>query len=364
MPSQAVQAVKSMDPSVLSWLDAIKPQTAPKHRRYPRLPPITEARRIESLADAPVDGLTFGLQIAQGEAQKKETVLYLAYGSNLSVETFRGARGIKPLSQVNVLVPQLRMTFDLPGVPYSEPCFANSAYRDPHEVTGSAASEETTTQVTQTTDYHKDRWHKGLVGEVYEVTKADFAHIIETEGGGASYQDVLVDCYALTGDPRDEVPANPTGQTFKAHTLFAPQRSLRPDPAYAQPSARYLKLITDGARECALPYEYETYLHEIRPYEMTTAKQRLGQFIFIGIWSPLFLLIFQGGKVFLGADGRYPAWFATFTSAIFAAVWASYDGFFKGLFGDGERTTKEREKGSDDEEALLEKSKHSNYGTR
>jgi hypothetical protein len=39
-------------------------------------------------------------------------MLYLAYGSNLSNETFRGNRGIKPLSQVNVQVPSLRLTLD------------------------------------------------------------------------------------------------------------------------------------------------------------------------------------------------------------------------------------------------------------
>ncbi len=44
------------------------------------------------------------------------------------------------------------------------------------------------------------------------------------------------------------------------------------------------------------------------------------------------------GKLFLRKDGTYPEWFARLTRAFFAACWASYDGFFKGIFGDGERT--------------------------
>ena len=61
----------------------------------------------------------------------EKTVLYLAYGSNLSAETFKGNRGIRPLSAVNVHVPSLNLTFDLAGIPYIEPCFANTQYRTP-----------------------------------------------------------------------------------------------------------------------------------------------------------------------------------------------------------------------------------------
>ena len=32
---------------------------------------------------------------------------------------------------MGVFVPELRLTFDLPGIPYAEPCFAGTQYRDP-----------------------------------------------------------------------------------------------------------------------------------------------------------------------------------------------------------------------------------------
>ncbi|KAK3075715.1 hypothetical protein LTR53_000757 [Teratosphaeriaceae sp. CCFEE 6253] len=295
------------------------------------------------------------------------TVLYLAYGSNLSNETFRGKRGIKPLSQVNVQVPALRMTFDLPGIPYAEPCFANSGTRDAEsDLCGSTSSASVTNEKTpllrrdgKKEGYHKDQWHKGLIGVVYEVTPEDYVHIIATEGGGSAYHDVLVDCHPFaTADPELPVPQDPTLPAFQAHTLFAPAtppgeapkhggRFQRPDPAYAQPSARYLKLITDGATELGLPYEYQDYLHAIRPYTITTAKQRIGQFVFLSIWLPLVMFIFTIGRMFSDEDGRLPPWMAELSGAIFKGVWASYDGFFEPMFGDGERSVTD---GGDDGE--------------
>ncbi|RAR01823.1 adenosine deaminase [Stemphylium lycopersici] len=276
------------------------------------VPQLTQARLDASLADAPLDTQKLVSSQAQDAAplEKAKTVLYLAYGSNLCNETFRGVRGIRPISQINVLVPSLRLTFDLPGIPYKEPCFANTALRTP-----------------DAEDYHKGRWHKGLVGVVYEVTLSDYAHIIATEGGGSAYDDILVDCYVLP--PTDTVPSTPSWKPFKAHTLFAPlvdkdnqlrttDRVVRPDPEYAQPSARYLKLITDGAAECNLPAEYQEYLGDIRTYTITSKKQEIGKAIFLAIWMPFILLIFTLSRKLQDKRGRSPAWLAKLSAMVFA----------------------------------------------
>jgi len=318
------------------------------------LPCPSQQRKSQSLSETPFDPETFADEADNKAFGRPDTVLYLAYGSNLCAETFQGKRGIRPLAQVNVLVPELVMTFDLPGIPYAEPCFANTRFRNnPASVQSNTAySEKRPILKTESSlKYHKDRWKKGLVGVVYEVTKKDYAHIIATEGGGASYQDIVVDCYALSAV--ETVPEKPTATPFKAHTLFSPAipptppgqsppksggRITRPDPSYAQASARYLKLITDGADEHGLPEEYKQYLHDLRPYTITTNRQRLGQFIFLALWAPIVSFIFSVDKLFGGKDGRSPAWLVELTGAIFKAVWASYDGFFFKLFGDGERT--------------------------
>lgn len=327
--------------SIQSWLGSVKPRIGTRRSKLvqaAKQTPRTSAVRLQaSNSDTALDISDLSRRVKDNGDESQETVLYLGYGSNLCAETFRGKRGIKPLSQVNVTVPVLSLTFDLPGIPYSEPCFGNTRYRDVPPA--QARDQEKAESSVQTEDYHKDRWHKGLVGVVYEVTKSDYAHIIATEGGGSGYQDVLVDCYELSGDATVEVPATPTGPTFKAHTLFAPANVARPEHSYAQPSTRYLKLITDGASEHDLPNEYQDFLHNIRTYHLTSNKQQLGLFIFLSLWAPVFLLFFGGGgAMFLRENGTYPPWFATFARSVFTACWASYDGFFRRMFGDGERT--------------------------
>lgn len=293
-----------------------------------------------------------GVQEKLGYNDGQQTVLYLAYGSNLAAKTFLGKRGIRPLSQVNVYVPELRLTFDLPGIPYAEPCFAGTQFRNTTsgdtEDNNPECDSEKAPLVSQQ-DYHKDRWHKPLIGVVYEVTLKDYAHIIATEGGGRGYRDVVVTCYPFPKayDSSDPVPDHPDTTPFKAHTLLSPSRDddrdasnplIRPDPSYAQPSARYLNLITTGAEEHNLPVSYRTYLSTIRPYRITTFRQRVGQVVFLTLWGPLALLLMKLGSCLAGEDGRSPEWLVKVGDTVFAAMWMSYDGVFRGIFGDGERT--------------------------
>lgn len=318
--------------------DTWSTSSASKSTEHAAAPRTTNERLLESLNDRPLELSSLIEDAAHASATSRESVLYLAYGSNLSRATFRGRRKINPISQVNVVVPQLSLTFSLPGLPYKEPCFANTKAREPPTRSEDAS-------LVEGEAYHKDTWHKGLVGAVYEVTRADYARIIATEGGGASYEDVVVNCHALAEDPTMLVPAIPSGTTFKAHTLSAPinrgsqgGRPLRPDPSYAQPSPRYLKLITDGAGELTLPYEYQEFLRSIRPYRVTNPIQGLGKSIFTALWWPLVMCLFAAGRKFADPQGRYPPWLATISTGIFKAMWASYDYFFKICFGDGERT--------------------------
>ncbi|KAF2003514.1 hypothetical protein P154DRAFT_520107 [Amniculicola lignicola CBS 123094] len=352
-PSSADQRAQA---SVCSLRRILCSSRLDKHaptRGFAKLPQTTQGRRDASLNEEAIGIETSGERRIAELEEKGKTVLYLAYGSNLCNETFRGRRGIQPISQVNVIVPELRLTFDLPGIPYSEPCFANSAKRDPDTV----AKHETYTESEgdlREQDYHKDRWHKGMVGCVYEVTPSDYAHIIATEGGGQAYKDIMVTCFPLPND-KDTVPVYPDTGAFKAHTLFAPsttppsqdlrttERFSRPDPSYAQPSARYLKLITDGAAELALPSEYQTYLKNIRPYTVTSRKQALGQSFFAATWLPFITFLFALEAMFQDDKGKSPKWLGVLSGWIFLAMWKSYDVAYKKVFGDGERSEKQGE---------------------
>ncbi|OIW34377.1 hypothetical protein CONLIGDRAFT_2201 [Coniochaeta ligniaria NRRL 30616] len=411
----------------------------PPHNPYPPITsiPRTSAVRLTQLdaypkpfPPSPVPAPTLPATAAP------KSVLYLAYGSNLCAKTFLGTRGIRPLSQINVSAPSLRLVFDLPGLPYAEPCFANAAPRkipklpDPPKLPPDLPRppfDPPTPSSVKNEGEHEQRsmpaggddpvWSKGMVGVVYEVTPEDFAKIVATEGGGASYADILVPC--LPVPPRMGVPEKPDWpglpKMFVAHTLCAPRmpgvpgkpgeggedrdgngngdggdgddgkwkmpgwmrrlvRRLvvpvrRPDQEYAQPSARYLKLIRDGAREHELPDEYQRYLAELKPYTITRLSQRIGLVLLVLLFGLPFLFAGVGGRVFADESGRVPRWLAVYMTVLLNLIWMVYDNVFKPVFGDGERTEetsgagKRRRRGSilrrasavvDEEKRLLE----------
>ncbi|KAI1277069.1 hypothetical protein F5Y07DRAFT_363997 [Xylaria sp. FL0933] len=389
--------------STLTW-----PRRAAPPKSYPPLSsiPKTSSERL-ALASADNDDPSGGDTTAK-------TILYLAYGSNLCAETFLGFRGIRPLSQINVSAPAFDLSFDLPGIPYNEPCFANTRPRKipkpsppqppvpgkpsvpdfpPPSYSSATSKNNTSSQPT---------WSKGLYGVVYEVTPEDYATIIRTEGGGRGYHDVLTPCFELP--PALQVPEKPPfpelPKPFLAHTLYAPSlplpgdgndepknpegkeeeadnsrdgdaRDPRKQPwfrrlllpphrpgngTYAQASARYLKLIRDGAREHALPDDYQAYLAALQPYTITRISQQFGRFLFLFTALPGFLCLLGLSKVLADDLGRVPVWLGLGTNAWMNLLWGVYDVFYKPLFGDGERTMSDDED-QDEEEQVSTRSK-------
>ncbi|KAI1872824.1 uncharacterized protein JN550_003698 [Neoarthrinium moseri] len=353
--------------------------TAEEDPAQPTYPPISSIPRTspERLAQASPDN------DADGSASTK---LYLAYGSNLSAQTFIGVRGIRPISSINVSAPAFDLTFDLAGLPYREPCFANTAprknvpklplpgdpptkppidlppsYSDydgkPRTAGEKEAGPEDPAVSFPALPIRRPTWSKGLYGVVYEVTAADYAKIVQTEGGGASYLDVQTLCVALPPAVHvPEQPPIPELRPFLAHTLYAPRLPVedeppadqwwrrlatpvrRPEADYAQPSPRYLGLLREGAAQHHLPFEYQAYLERLEAYTITTRRQLLGRWVFMLLWALPLLLILGLGKVFADGDGKVPWWLALYSGAVFNLMWISYDGVFKKHFGDGERT--------------------------
>ncbi|CAK7210816.1 hypothetical protein SBRCBS47491_000906 [Sporothrix bragantina] len=360
-------------------------------------------------------------------APAEETVLYLAYGSNMAAATFEGTRKIKPLSAVTVSAPTLRLTFDLPGIPYREPCFANTAFRKPPKSpvpipappgppgpikppsttpTSTPKAEAETEATRREKNTGRPIWDGPLYGVVYEVTRDDYARIIATEGGGASYQDVLVPCFVVA--PRMGVPEKPAlpvpVKPFLAHTLCAPRLPSelnsdpssaaakgaargagddgsdhdgdgddgddgddswfsrhwkaflqwtvmrgRPDPDYAQPSKRYLGLLTTGAAEHELPQAYQDWLASLQSYTITSRRQTIGSILLVVASLPFILIILAVNWLpkKKGSTGRMSPAMAVAMGAFFKGIWWMYDHVFKPIFGDGERT--EEKDGDDDD---------------
>lgn len=320
--------------------------SAPK--KYPSIaciPATSHERLAQAAEDGPVD------------IPKANTYLYLAYGSNLCAETFLGMRKIRPLSQTNVSVPTLELTFDLPGLPYREPCFANVDYR---KVPKDPKLPDPPKLPPFPPPGTSSKWDGGLIGVVYEVTEEDYRTIIRTEGGGASYKEILVPCIPIKANigvpekppipelpkpflartlyaprvPNSDLPDDPRKKKWWYRFLLGPQR----EPGYAQASARYLKLITDGAREHDLPSDYQDYLQSLQPYTITSFRQKIGQFLLILTSGIFFMLMMVVSKKLADDRGKLPPWLAATMTALFSVTWMVYDGFYKPIFGDGERT--------------------------
>jgi hypothetical protein len=293
------------------------------------------------------------------------TVLYLAYGSNLCHQTFQGVRGIRPLSQINVSVPLLRLTLGLPGVPYQEPRFANVAFRklpekppqlpDPPKVPPFKPPPADSAAVDDDAI-----WDDGLIGVVYEVTKEDYRQIFRTEGGGSGYKEIVVPCIPLP--PSASIPEKPPipelPKPFFARTLYAPEipfggpddpskgswwrRMLlnhqRRDPERGQCSARYKKLLTDGAQEHSLPEAYQKWLLSWQPYTITTRRQQIGRVLLLLFAAPTLLPMMAIAKRLADEDGRYPPVMAAMFNFTSNVMWLLHDYVLCPLFGDGERT--------------------------
>ncbi|KAF4126970.1 gliotoxin biosynthesis protein GliK [Geosmithia morbida] len=304
-------------------------------------------------------------------AEAGDTVLYLAYGSNMCAETFLGKRGVRPLSQVNVSAPTLKLSFNLSGIPYEEPCFANVVIRKKLPKLPDGPKFPSPPPFDPPA-YAHGVWDGSLMGVVYEVTREDYAAIIRTEGGGTGYKEIVVPCVPLppdvsVGDP-SPIPELP--RPVLARTLYMPYRLTeggggdddddddddgkptrerpllarifggrqRREPDYAQPSPRYLKLLRDGADEHNLPAAYQRYLGDLQAYRRTTAMQEIGRVVFLASCGPVILTLMALAQATAYRDGTYRPAVATLMNAVFNILWVAYDCIFKPVFGDGERT--------------------------
>jgi len=143
---------------------------------------------------------------------------YLAYGSNMKSSSMH-QRKIEPLSTKTVIVPTHYVTFDVFGIPYSEPCYA-SIEQLPDGGKGKLQLQ-----------HHKECFDvPPLCGVAHLLTSADFHRLLITEGSGVVYDLIELEAYELNEK------RGATGVKLTVYTLKAkwPQRP------NSTPSARYL----------------------------------------------------------------------------------------------------------------------------
>jgi hypothetical protein len=270
-------------------------------------------------------------------------------------KTFLGDRGIRPLSKRNVFVPSLRLTFDLPGVPYSEPCYANCALIDTlnsnhRNSKDNSLSQRRNQYLRECLSVHL--WPHALLGVVYELKMVDFRQVIATEGGGTAYQQLCVECFVLHEGESLKTRETTQQENIFAYTLYAPRQVFSTEAgsdkgsvlvrrryaSTAQPSYRYLSLIRDGAAEHDLPSEFLEFLARMPSYQVTSKRQLLGKLIFLAVWKPIMTFVLSLQQIFQEEDGTNLSWLVHMLSLVFGAMWYSHDVFFRSVFGDGERS--------------------------
>lgn len=243
---------------------------------------------------------------------------YLGYGSNMSEQSFLKRRGIKPVRSLVVHAPGVQLAFDLPGLPYAEPRFANVVLLSDKD------------RLACHWDETSERpWGKGLVGVVYLVTLDDMAKIYATEGGGASYEIIQVECH--------EIGKGDKGETIKANTLY----SSRPDrrrTQLGQPSLRYMNLLITGAKEKSLPQSYVKFLQGVDVYRRTTVLQTIALSLLAFLMVPCIIPLFTLARVLRNKKGEAPKWVQWSTGRVFKITWGIHDFAFRHLFGSGEVT--------------------------
>jgi cation transport regulator ChaC len=139
-----------------------------------------------------------------------DLVWYFAYGSNMQRATFVGRRGMQPRSSRPGRLDGFELRFDLPVGP-GERAVANLAVA-PGAV---------------------------VHGVLYSISQAEAAVLDRTEGVDRGYYERLI-VRVSTGEA-----------SLDAFTYVSPRRVER-----RKPSARYLGLLLEGAREHGLPASY------------------------------------------------------------------------------------------------------------
>ncbi|POR35286.1 Dipeptidase [Tolypocladium paradoxum] len=230
-----------------------------------------------------------------------DNVWYFAYGSNMKSSVME-RRGMSPLAVTRLCVPSHMLTFDIFGVPYSEPAMASIAERETAARLDGAARA-------------KQESPPAVHGIGYLLSAGDFKNLVVSEGAGTAYAEIEVQARLLDGDEGDMLPV----RTLVGRYPF------RPNPL---PSARYLGLLIDGAEEHGLPASYRHYLASLPSYSKSLSPiEAFGARLFLGFWMPIITWTMKRIKTAARdtESGRSHSRSGVFVWLLFNTVWLHYD---------------------------------------
>ncbi|KAM0713944.1 hypothetical protein Q7P37_010907 [Cladosporium fusiforme] len=235
------------------------------------------------------------------EAEKP--VWYFGYGSNMK-SSVMSSRKIEPLEICPVKIPDYILTFDVFGLPYSEPAMASiSRYA--------------------MDDLYSQSRVPCAHGIAYRLSTADMRRLIATEGGGVAYRLIEVEGILLSDN----------GPGIKLRTLVA-RYPRRPNAA---PSARYRKLLIEGAEEHGLPIEYQAYLCNLPVFVPgSSCYSRLGALLFLWVGRRIVGVMARWVKRAMDVNGQCPRWYRTVIWLAYSAMWLWHDWVHAIAFGRGD----------------------------
>ncbi|KAL9125538.1 MAG: hypothetical protein Q9217_005277 [Psora testacea] len=246
------------------------------------------------------------------EEKEKTARWYFAYGSNMKSSVMKG-RGIIPVNIRCVVIPTHCLTFDIFGIPYSEPSFASVA-----EFVRVARDEGRNSAGGGIPPVH---------GVAYLLSSKDYHRLVVTEGGGVAYNEIAVDARILGEDQDDKII---TVYTLKAKYPWRPNGA---------PSKRYMGLILEGAQEHQLPATYQAYLKSLPTYSKpSTQVDLLAAMLFLAFWRPWQRILVRLIRVRVDGNGHCPGWLSGAILILYGLMWGYHDRVHSKICGRGDGT--------------------------
>ncbi|GAA5922328.1 hypothetical protein JCM1841_003070 [Sporobolomyces salmonicolor] len=222
-------------------------------------------------------------------------------------------RSTQPISSSTVVVPDAYLAFDVPGVPFLEPAFANAivkGYNDDGDWREELGEKAKDADARQSTAYKQWVWDRSctgmefggslppnLEGIAYELSEQDWPIVLSAVAAASpSTPSSLVPVHCIPYAGGD--PSNPS-EPFTAHIRVAKPAC---QAASLQPTQQYLNLVLRGAFFNTLSREYLAHLILLRPYTLSPL-QKLTRTLLRLLLLPSFLIFHVPSKLF-----GIPAW--------------------------------------------------------
>lgn len=225
-----------------------------------------------------------------------------------------GQRKIYPAQQVPASMDEYALSFDLLGIPYSEPAMANLMPRD-------------------------SRHRLPVHGVACLISQSDFERIVATEGAGVAYVTLCARARTISSEAQD----------IDVYTLV----SRKPAARARCPSVRYLVrapgscsllpltviqgLLVSGANDHNLPLAYQEMLVHQRTFQPSTSpRYRAGKWTFDMFWLRVQRLLQISIIKCRDEHGYLPRWFLIIFDTLLFTMWAYHDLVHAMLWGRGD----------------------------